>query len=99
VRVPACVLHALVPLRTSLEVSAWTRCASCSGRGSSDPRASHRKVAVKLGLFWVHALEYDPVGYFASRASAILYVLSAWDAVEKQTSNRSSLKGKCHVSR
>jgi hypothetical protein len=50
------------------------------------------------GLFWVHALEYDRVGCFASRASAIMYVLSAWDAVENQTSNRPILKGKCHVS-
>lgn len=33
------------------------------------------------GVFWVWAMEYDPIGYFASKETAINYVLSNWDDV------------------
>ncbi len=33
------------------------------------------------GVFWVSALEYDPVGYFLNSKSAIAYARSAWENV------------------
>lgn len=33
------------------------------------------------GVFWVSALEYDPVGYFLNSKSAIVYARSAWENV------------------
>ncbi|GAB3775326.1 hypothetical protein GCM10028796_51030 [Ramlibacter monticola] len=47
----------------------------------------HDKYSVTVyeycGLYWVHALEYDPIGYFRSGDAAIEYVMSAWDDVEE----------------
>lgn len=31
------------------------------------------------GVFWVWAMEYDPVGYFLSKQDAVSYALSNWD--------------------
>lgn len=33
------------------------------------------------GVYWVWAMEYDPVGYFTSKKEAIGYVQFNWDAV------------------
>ena len=30
------------------------------------------------GVFWVNALEYDPVGYFLSKQNAVSYAWSEW---------------------
>jgi hypothetical protein len=34
------------------------------------------------GVFWVWAMEYDPVGYFLSRQDAVTYASSNWDVSE-----------------
>lgn len=33
------------------------------------------------GVFWISALEYDPIGYFLNSDSAIAYARTAWDNV------------------
>ncbi len=34
------------------------------------------------GVFWVWAMEYDPVGYFLSKQDAVAYARSNWDVTE-----------------
>ena len=34
------------------------------------------------GVFWVWAMEYDPVGYFLSKQDAVSYARSSWDVTE-----------------
>jgi hypothetical protein len=34
------------------------------------------------GVFWVWAMEYDPVGYFLSKQDAVSYARSNWDVTE-----------------
>lgn len=34
------------------------------------------------GVYWVLAMDYDPVGYFLDQDSAILYARSRWDLSE-----------------
>jgi hypothetical protein len=34
------------------------------------------------GVFWIWAMEYDPVGYFLSKQDAVTYACSNWDVNE-----------------
>jgi hypothetical protein len=35
------------------------------------------------GIFWVWAMEYDPIGYFTDKEAAIAYAMSTWEEVHE----------------